>query len=88
MGRHTNPLLQLLLNDEEAKKKFVEIVCQYGTSRGLWDYFQINTFYGEDYSHLRRQTLLNIIRRLGFRGRRGRPTRSTYGKNIPRFIQK
>jgi hypothetical protein len=87
MSRHTNPLLQFLLNDEEAKKKFIELIGQCGTIRGLWDYLQINTFYGENYSYLRGQTLLNIVRRLGFKGRKGRPTKSTYG-NIPRFIQK
>jgi hypothetical protein len=86
MGRDTNPLLQFLLNDEEAKKKFIELIGQFGTSKGLCDYFDSHPFYGKKY-YLSRQTLLNIVRRLGFKGRRGRPTKSTYG-NIPRFIQK
>jgi len=86
MGRDTNPLLQFLLNDEEAKKKFIELIGQCGTSKGLCDYFDNHTFYGHKY-YLSRQTLLNIVRRLGFKGRRGRPTKLTYG-NRPRFIEK
>ena len=88
MGRHTNPLLQFLLRDEEARKKFIELLGQFGTARGLWSYLQHNTFYGENYSYLRRQTILNIVKRLGFKGRRGRPTKSTYGKGLTRYSQK
>jgi hypothetical protein len=87
MGRHTNPLLQFLLNDEEARKKFIELIGQCRTSRGLWDYFDNHTFYGQKY-YLSRQTLLNIVKRLGFKGRKGRPPKSTYGKGLPRFSQK
>jgi hypothetical protein len=88
MGRPTNPLLQFLLNDEEAKKKFIELISECGTIRGLWDYLQLNTFYGQNYSYLRGQTLLNIVKRLGFKGRKGRPGTSSVLQSIPRFIEK
>lgn len=71
MGRHTNPLLQLLLSDEEAKKKFIELMGELGSARSLYYHFENNTFYGNKY-YLSRQTINNIIRRLGFKGRRGR----------------
>jgi hypothetical protein len=71
MGRHINPLLQLLLSDEEAKKKFIELMSQLGSAKGLYYHFENNTFYGKKY-YLSRQTINNIIRRLGFKGRRGR----------------
>ncbi len=74
MGRHTNPLLQFLLTDEEAKKKFIELMGELGSSKDLYYYFEQNKFYGEKY-FLSGQTIRNIIKRLGFSGRRGRPSK-------------
>jgi hypothetical protein len=71
MGRHTNPLLQLLLSDEEAKKKFIELMSELGSAKDLYHYFEENKFYGNKY-YLSCQTINNIIKRLGFKGRRGR----------------
>lgn len=71
MGRDTNPLLQFLLTDEEAKKKFIELMGELGSRKVLYYYFQENTFYGKKY-FLSEQTIGNIIKRLGFKGRRGR----------------
>ena len=71
MGRHTNPLLHFLLTNEEAKKKFIELMGELGSAKGLYYYFEENTFYGKKY-YLSGQTIRNIIRRLGFKGRRGR----------------
>jgi hypothetical protein len=80
MGRHINPLLQLLLTDEEAKKKFIELINQSGSARDLYYYFQKNTFYGNKY-YLSWQTINNIIRRLGFKGRRGRNRKNVTSQN-------
>lgn len=87
MGRSINPLLQLLLTDEEAKKKFIELMGELGSAKGLYYYFQENKFYGNKY-YLSGQTIRNIIRKLGFKGRRGRPGSSNYLQNLPRFTLK
>jgi hypothetical protein len=74
MGRHTNSLLQFLLSNEEAKKQFIELMNRLGSAKDLYYYFEENTFYGEKY-FLSGQTIRNIIKRLGFSGRRGRPSK-------------
>lgn len=74
MGRHTNPLLQFLLTNEEAKKKFIELMGELGSAKDLYYYFKENKFYGEKY-FLSGQTIRNLIKRLGFSGRRGRPSK-------------
>lgn len=75
MGRHINPLLQFLLTDEEAKKKFIELMGELGSVKGLYYYFEENTFYGKKY-YISGQTIRGIIRKLGFKGRRGRTPKS------------
>ena len=80
MGRHTNPLLQFLLADEEAKKKFIELINKLGTIKALYHHFKENEFYGKRY-FLSGQTILNIIRRLGFKGRRGRNPKNVTCQN-------
>jgi len=80
MGRHINPLLQLLLANEEAKKKFIELMHELGSARGIYYYFEENAFYGNRY-YLTRQTINNIIKRLGFKGRRGRNRKNTANQN-------
>ena len=84
MARHTNRLLQFLLTNEEAKKKFIELMGELGTAKGLYNYFEENKFYGTKY-YVSGQTISGIIRKLGFKGRRGRPGTSDYHKNKPRF---
>ena len=79
MGRHANPLWQLLLADEEAKKKFIELMSELGSAKGLYYYFEENKFYGNKY-YLSGQTIRNIIKRLGFKGRRGRPAQKPESK--------
>jgi hypothetical protein len=74
MGRHTNPLLQFLLSNEEAKKKFIELMDESRSAKDLYYYFEENTFYGKKY-FLSGQTIRNIIKRLGFSGRRGRTSK-------------
>ena len=80
MGRHINPLLQLLLSDEEAKKKFIELMSALGSAKGLYYYFKETKFYGNKY-YLSRQTINNIIKRLGFKGRRGRNRKNVTSQN-------
>jgi hypothetical protein len=80
MGRHINPLLKLLLTDEEAKKKFIELMNESGSSVGLYYYFVDHSFYGNRY-YLTRQTINNIIKRLGFKGRRGRNRKNAANQN-------
>jgi hypothetical protein len=79
-GRPTNKLLQFLLDDEEAKKKFIELMSELGSARDLYYYFQKNTFYGNKY-YLSWQTICNVIRRLGFKGRRGRNRKNVTSQN-------
>ena len=80
MGRHINPLLQFLLTDEEAKKRFIELMSELGSATGLYYYFEENKFYGNKY-YLSRQTINNIIKRLGFKGRRGRNRKNVTSQN-------
>jgi hypothetical protein len=80
MGRHINPLLELLLNNEEAKQKFIELMHELGSARGLYYYFEENAFYGNRY-YLTRQTINNIIKRLEFKGRRGRNRKNVANQN-------
>jgi hypothetical protein len=80
MGRHINPLLQLLLANEEAKKKFIELMSELGSAKGLYYHFENNTFYGNKY-YLSRQTINNLIKRLGFKGRRGRNRKNVANQN-------
>lgn len=80
MGRHTNPLLQFLLTNEEAKKKFIELMDELGSRTGLYYYFEENKFYGEKY-FLSGQTIGNIIKRLGFKGRRGLNRKNVANQN-------
>ena len=79
-GRHINPLLQLLLADEEAKKKFIELMNELGSAVGLYYYFEEHSFYGKKY-FLSGQTIRNIIKRLGFKGRRGRNRKNVAYQN-------
>jgi hypothetical protein len=79
-GRPTNKLLQFLLDNEEAKKKFIELMSELGSARDLYHYFKNNTFYGNRY-YLSWQTITNIIRRLGFKGRRGRNRKNVTSQN-------
>ncbi len=74
MGRHTNQLLQFLLDNPQAKNDFIELMNRSGSAKDLYYYFEENKFYGEKY-FLSGQTIRNIIKRLGFSGRRGRPSK-------------
>ena len=72
-GRPINILLKDLLEDNVKQRAFIRLINELG-SRELYVHLRDNEFYGKKY-YVSRQTILNIVRRLGFRGRRGRPSK-------------
>jgi hypothetical protein len=74
MGRHINPLLKLLLNDKEAKKDFIELVQNHGDKWTTSKYLEDGKFRNTKW-FVSGQTIGNIMKRLGFVGRRGKPAR-------------
>lgn len=76
MGRHTNKLTQMLLDDESAKQEFVELMKKYNCSFDVYEHIKKNGFRGIRF-YAGYQSMCHVIRRLGFKGaRRGRkPTR-------------
>lgn len=71
MGRHTNPLLADLLADETKLDNFTTLVNSLGSANDVREYFRTNEFFGKKY-YLSSQSIRGIMRKLGFRGRRGR----------------
>jgi fructose-1-phosphate kinase PfkB-like protein len=72
MARDTNKLLQHLLNNESSKKDFIELVQK---TKSNWDMAKLlregkfeNTTWYVSY-----QTVGNIMKKLGYVGRRGKP---------------
>jgi hypothetical protein len=74
MGRPTNKLLQLLLADEEAKKEFIELVQNHGDKWTTSKYLEDSKFRNTKW-FVSAQTIGNIMKRLGFVGRQGKPAR-------------
>ena len=89
MGRHTNKLLQHLLDNESSRKYFIALVQKTSNN---WDVaklleegkFENTTWYVSG------QTVSNIMKRLGYEGKRGRkPTRPHVIDNTgPRWSEK
>ena len=73
MGRHINELLKDLLEDTVRQRAFIRLINELG-SRELYYHLRDKEFYGKKY-YVSRQTILNIVRKLGFRGRKGRPSK-------------
>ena len=74
MGRHTNKLLQHLLDNESSRKYFIELVQKTSNNR------EVAKFLEEGFENTKwyvsGQTVNNIMKRLGYEGKRGRkPTR-------------
>ena len=74
MGRHTNKLLQYLLDNESSRKYFIELVQKTSNNR------EVAKFLEEGFENTKwyvsGQTVNNIMKRLGYEGKRGRkPTR-------------
>lgn len=72
MARHTNELLQHLLDNESSKRDFVELVQK---TKSNWNMAKLlregefeNTKWFVSY-----QTVGNIMKNLGYVGRRGKP---------------
>ena len=75
MGRHTNKLTKMLLEDESAKQEFVELMEKYNCSFDVYEHIKKNGFRGVRF-YARYQSMCHVIRRIGFRAMRGRkPTR-------------
>jgi hypothetical protein len=71
MGRHTNRLLQHLLDNESSKRDFIELVQKTSSNWEMAKFlregkFENTTWYVSD------QTVNNIMKRLGYEGKRGR----------------
>lgn len=71
MGRHTNPLLADLLADKTKLDNFITLVNSLGSANDVREHFRTNEFLGKKY-YLSSQTVRGIMRKLGFKGRRGR----------------
>jgi len=75
MGRHTNKLTQMLLDDESAKQEFIELMEKYNCSFDVYEHIKKNGFRGVSF-YAGYQSMCHVIRRIGFRAMRGRkPTR-------------
>ena len=75
MGRHTNELLRVLLDDPSKKDAFIQLVNNLGAAHHVREYLRSNEVFGKRY-HFSTPTVRGIIRRLGFSGRRGRTPQS------------
>lgn len=75
MARHTNKLLQYLLDNESSQKDFVELVQKTNCNRDMAKLLREGEFENTKW-YVSGQTIGNIMKRLGYKGMRGRkPTR-------------
>ena len=72
-GRPTNPLLKDLIEDTCRQREFIKMINTLGR-KGLYLYLREKEFFGKKY-YVSGQTILNIVRRLGYKGRKGRPSK-------------
>lgn len=64
MGRHTNKLEQLLIDDPSAMKEFTDLSNQYKSTRALYNHLRTSGFRGNKF-YQGYQVLSYIVRRLG-----------------------
>lgn len=86
MARHTNKLLQHLLENESSKRDFVELVQKTNSKRDVALMLRNGEFENTTW-YVSGQTVGNIMKKLGYYGNRGRPpikSRST-GQEYPRW---
>ena len=87
MARHTNKLLQHLLENESSKRDFVELVQKTNSKRAVSLMLRNGEFENTTW-YVSGQTVGNIMKKLGYHGNRGRPPkkpRSTVYET-PRWI--
>ena len=70
MARNKNKLLVLLENNDSAKQQFVTLVEEMG-GWAFADYLRTGGFMGQAW-YVSGQTIRNIMKRLGYKGIRGR----------------
>jgi len=89
MGRHTNKLLQHLLDNESSKKDFIELVQKTSKNRDMANLLEEGKFENTKW-YVSGQTVGNIMKRLGYEGKRGRkPTRPQVVDNTgPRWSER
>ena len=89
MGRHTNKLLQHLLDNESSKKDFIELVQKTSKNRDMANLLEEGKFENTKW-YVSGQTVNNIMKRLGYEGKRGRkPTRPQVVDNTgPRWSER
>ena len=72
-GRPINPLLKDLIEDTCRQREFIKMINTLGR-KGLYLYLREKEFFDKKY-YVSDQTILNIVRRLGYKGRKGRPSK-------------
>jgi hypothetical protein len=72
-GRPINPLLKDLIEDTCRQREFIKMINTLGR-KGLYLYLKEKEFFGKKY-YVSGHTILNIVRRLGYKGRKGRPSK-------------
>jgi hypothetical protein len=89
MGRHTNKLLQHLLDNKYSKRDFIELVQKTSSNRDVANLLEKGKFENTTW-YVSGQTVNNIMKRLGYEGKRGRkPTRPHVINNTgPRWSER
>jgi hypothetical protein len=89
MGRHTNKLLQHLLDNESSRKYFIALVQKTSNNWDVAKLLQEGKFENTKW-YVSGQTVNNIMKRLGYEGKRGRkPTRPYVINNTgPRWSER
>ena len=72
MARHTNRLLQHLLDNESSRKDFIELVQKTTSKWNIVKLLREGRFENTTW-YISCQTVGNIMKKLGYVGRRGRP---------------
>ena len=89
MGRHTNKLLQHLLDNKYSKRDFIELVQKTSSNSEMAKFLREGKFENTTW-YVSGQTVNNIMKRLGYEGKRGRkPTRPQVVDNTgPRWSER